>query len=332
MKRQIINRPDEVVPEALEGLELCFPNLVRYVPSGGYVCRRTPARDKVGVVSGGGSGHEPLHAGFVGSGMLDVAVPGAVFASPTALQVQEGTVAADSGRGVVQIVKNYTGDVLNFTIAGELAGDDAVETRIVLVDDDLATDTGDEDGPGRRGTAAVVTVEKIVGACAEAGAPLDEVSDLGRRVAASSRTMSLALEAGTHPGQHRPAFELGDDQVELGVGIHGERGRGRASFADADALTEMLVTPLITDLGLKRGQSVIAIINGLGSTYPLELSIAARAVHRLLDASGIGIARMLAGSYVTSLDMHGFSVTLTIADDHLIKLWDAPVRTPALTW
>jgi phosphoenolpyruvate---glycerone phosphotransferase subunit DhaK len=332
MKRQIINSPDEVVPHALEGLEICFPDLVRYVPEPGYVCRAVPARDKVGVVSGGGSGHEPLHAGFVGRGMLDVAVPGAVFASPTALQVHEGTVAADSGRGVVQIVKNYTGDVLNFTIAGELAGDNSVVTSMVLVDDDLATDARDDGGPGRRGTAAVVTVEKAVGACAELGAPLDEVAAVGRRVAASSRTMGLALEAGTHPGENRPAFELGDDEIELGVGIHGERGRSRTKFADADALTEMLVNPLISDLGLSRGQGVIAIVNGLGSAYPIELSIAARAVHRLLAGRGIGVARMLSGSYVTSLDMHGFSVTLTLADDELLKLWDAPVRTPALTW
>lgn len=332
MKRQIINSPDEVVPQALEGLELCFPDLIRHDANAGIVCRRTPARDKVGVVSGGGAGHEPLHAGFVGRGMLDVAVPGAVFASPTALQVQEGTVAADSGRGVVQIVKNYTGDVLNFTIAGELAGDESIDTRIVLVDDDLATDAGDEGGPGRRGTAAVVTVEKVVGACAEAGASLDDVAAVGRRVAETSRTMSLALQAGTHPGQHRPAFELGDSEVELGVGIHGERGTGRVEFADADALTEMLVNPLIDALSLSRGQSVIAIVNGLGSAYPMELSIAARSVHRLLDARGIGVARMLAGSYVTSLDMHGFSVTFTVADDELITLWDAPVRTPALTW
>lgn len=332
MKRQIINSPDEVVSQALEGLELCHGNMIRYDSIGGIVCRRTPARDKVGVVSGGGAGHEPLHAGFVGHGMLDVAVPGAVFASPTALQVRAGTVAADSGRGVVQIVKNYTGDVLNFRIAGELATDDAIDTRIVLVDDDLATDAGDAGGPGRRGTAAVVAVEKIVGACAEAGASLDDVAALGRRVAATSRTMSLALEAGTHPGQRRPAFQLTEDEVELGVGIHGERGIGRAPFDEADALTEMLVNPVVAELNLARGQSVIAIVNGLGGAYPLELSIAARAVHRLLDARGIRVARMLAGSYVTSLDMHGFSVTLTTADDELISLWDAPVRTPALTW
>lgn len=331
-KRQLINSPDDVVSEALEGMELCHPDLIEYVPRFNFIRRRVPARDKVGLISGGGSGHEPLHAGFVGTGMLDVAVAGAVFASPTALQVQEGTLAADSGRGVVQIVKNYTGDVLNFTIAGELAGDSAVQTEIVLVDDDLATDTEDDDGPGRRGTAAVVAVEKIAGAMAERGGSLQKVAEVGRRVARTSRTMSLALEAGTHPGQHQPAFELADDEVELGVGIHGERGTGRVPFASADDLTEQLVTPLLGELGLDRGASVLAIVNGLGATYPLQLSVAARAMHRLLADRGITVARTLVGSYVTSLDMHGFSITLTPADSDLLPLWDAPVRTPALTW
>ncbi|WP_396911273.1 dihydroxyacetone kinase subunit DhaK [Mycolicibacterium sp.] len=330
-KRQIINRPDDVVSEELEGMEMCFPDLIEYAPRFGLVRRRAPARDKVGIISGGGSGHEPLHAGFVGPGMLDVAVAGAVFASPTALQVQEGTLAADSGRGVVQIVKNYTGDVLNFTIAGELAGDSSVQTEIVLVDDDLATDT-DDGGPGRRGTAAVVAVEKIAGAMAEQGGSLHEVAEVGRRVARTSRTMSLALAAGTHPGQHEAAFDLAGDEVELGVGIHGERGTGRIPFAGADELTEQLVTPLLDDLGLGRGASVLAIVNGLGSTYRLELAVAARGMHRLLAARGIAVARTLVGSYVTSLDMHGFSITLTPADPDLLPLWDAPVRTPALTW
>lgn len=330
-KRQLVNRPDEVVSEALEGMALSFPQLVEYAPRYGLVRRRVPARDKVGIVSGGGSGHEPLHAGFVGVGMLDVAVAGAVFASPTALQVHEGTLAADSGRGVVQIVKNYTGDVLNFTIAGELAGDSAVDTEIVLVDDDLATDT-DDGGPGRRGTAAVVAVEKLTGALAEQGGSLREVAELGRRVARTSRTMSLAMAAGTHPGQHEPAFDLGAEEVELGVGIHGERGTGRIPFASADELTERLITPLVKDLGLGRGATVLAIVNGLGSAYPLELSIAARATHKLLSSRGVDIARTLVGSYVTSLDMHGFSITLIPADTDLLPLWDAPVRTPALTW
>jgi dihydroxyacetone kinase-like protein len=264
--------------------------------------------------------------------MLDVAVPGAVFASPTALQVQAGTVAADSGRGVVQIVKNYTGDVLNFTIAGELATDDEVATEIVLVDDDLATDTSDDDGPGRRGTAAVVAVEKMVGAHAERGGSLTEVASLGRRVARDSRTMSLALSAGTHPGQDRPAFDLSADEVEVGVGIHGERGTGRAGFATADELSALLVEPLLADLALSRGTELLVIVNGLGATYPIELSIAARAVHRLVSDRGPSVARLLTGSYVTSLDMHGLSVSLVPVDDELLELWDAPVRTPALTW
>ncbi|MGW4339273.1 dihydroxyacetone kinase subunit DhaK [Rhodococcus koreensis] len=331
MKRQIINDPGTAVTEALEGMELSFPDLVSYDTDRQLIRRATPARDKVGLVSGGGSGHEPLHAGFVGRGMLDVAVPGAVFASPTALQVHEGTLAADSGRGVLQIVKNYTGDVLNFTIAGELAGDHAVDTEMVLVDDDLATD-GDADGPGRRGTAAVVAVEKIAGARAELGGSLTEVADAARRVARNSRTISLALQAGTHPGEDHPAFDLADDEVELGVGIHGERGTSRVRYASADELSEMLVTPLVRDLGLGRGSAVLAIVNGLGGAYPLELSIAARGVHRLLGARGITVARTLVGTYVTSLDMHGFSVTLTPVDADLLKLWDAPVRTPALNW
>lgn len=332
MHRQIVNHPEKAAGQALEGLVLASPDLVSYDPVAGLVTRTTPARDKVGLVSGGGSGHEPLHAGFVGTGMLDVAVPGALFASPTALQVQAGTVAADSGRGVVQIVKNYTGDVLNFRIAGELAEDDAVLTEVVLVDDDLATDHGDEDGPGRRGTAAVLAVEKICGAAAEAGAGLAEVAALGRRVAGHSRTLGLALRAGTHPGEAEPAFVLPDGEIELGVGIHGERGTGRVPFADADGLVARLVDPLTAALGLGRGSSVIAIVNGLGSTSPLELSIAARAAHHRLKDLGITVARSLAGSYVTSLDMHGVSVTLLPADADLLPLWDAPVRTPALTW
>jgi dihydroxyacetone kinase-like protein len=331
VQRQIINRPENVVEEALEGFALTYPSLVVYDRRAGIVTRAQPARNKVGLVSGGGSGHEPLHAGFVGTGMLDVAVPGAVFASPTALQVHEGTMAADSGRGVVQIVKNYTGDVLNFHIASELADDNTVKTETVLVDDDLATDMV-PGGPGRRGTAAVLAVEKICGASAEAGADLSEVASLGRRVARNARTLSFALTAGTHPGDSEPAFTLRPDEVELGVGIHGERGTGQVPFAEADALTDLLVDPLVKELGLGRGSSVIAIVNGLGGTYPLELHIAARAMHRRLSELGISVARSLAGSYVTSLDMRGVSITFLPADNDLLLLWDAPVRTSALTW
>ncbi|MGP5265947.1 dihydroxyacetone kinase subunit DhaK [Brachybacterium alimentarium] len=332
MRRSIINDPDELIPQALEGLALSHPTLLELHAEHRFLTRKEPARNKVGLVSGGGSGHEPLHAGFVGTGMLDVAVAGAVFASPTALQVLEATRAADSGRGVVQIVKNYTGDVLNFRIAGEISGDDAIETEIVLVDDDLATETEDGGGPGRRGTAATVIVEKVCGAAAEEGATLAEVAEIGRRAAASARTMSLALSAGTHPGDEEPQFTLGDDEVELGVGIHGERAAQRVPFTDADGLTDMLLDPLLAELELGHGDMVLAIVNSLGSTYPLELNVVARALHHRLGEAGIEVSRSLVGPYVTSLDMHGVSITLMPLDDEMRRLWDAPVRTPALTW
>lgn len=332
MRRIIVNDPDQLVPEALEGLALSHPGLLALDAEHRVVTRAVPATDKVGLVSGGGSGHEPLHAGFVGTGMLDVAVAGAVFASPTALQVLEGTRAADSGRGVVQIVKNYTGDVLNFRIAGEISGDDAIDTEIVLVDDDLASDTGDEDGPGRRGTAATLIVEKICGAAAEEGMELCEVAERGRRVAASARTMSLALEAGTHPGADAPQFTLEEDEIELGVGIHGERAAQRSRFEGADRLTDQLLDPLLEELELERGSEVLAIVNGLGSATGLELNLAARRLHHRLDDQGVAVGRSLVGQYVTSLDMHGFSLTLMPLDEELRRLWDAPVRTPALTW
>ena len=332
MRRSIVNDPDNLVAEALEGLVLTHPTLLELNAEHRYVTRKQKARDKVGLVSGGGAGHEPLHSGFVGTGMLDVAVSGAVFASPTALQVLAATKAADAGRGVVQIVKNYTGDVLNFRIAGEISGDDAIDTEIVLVDDDLASDTGEDDGPGRRGTAATVIVEKICGAAAEEGRSLKEVAEIGRRVAARSRSLSLALAAGTHPGDDEPQFTLEADEVEFGVGIHGERAKERVPFTSADDLTEQLVDPLVKELELDRGDDVLAIVNGLGSAYPLELSVVARALHHRLADGGIHLSRSLVGSYVTSLDMHGVSLTLMPLDDETSRLWDAPVRTPALTW
>lgn len=332
MRRSIVNDPDDLVPEALEGLVLSHPRMLDWNQEHRYVTRRVPARDKVGLVSGGGSGHEPLHAGFVGAGMLDVAVAGSVFASPTALQVLEATKAADHGQGVVQVVKNYTGDVLNFRIAGEFSGDDQIDTEIVLVDDDIASDKGGNEGPGRRGTAATVIVEKICGAAAEQGYTLPEVAAIGRRVAGRARSMSLALAAGTHPGDEEPQFELPADAVELGVGIHGERGIDRVPYTDADGLTAQLVDPLVEHLQLRRGEDVLAIVNGLGSAYPLELQVAARALHHRLADLGIHITRSLVGSYVTSLDMQGFSITLMPLDDEICRLWDAPVRTPALTW
>ncbi len=333
MRRHIANDPHRMVEEALEGLQIAHPELVAFQPEHGFVRRAEPASDKVGLISGGGSGHEPLHAGFVGVGMLDVAVPGAVFASPTALQLYEATLAADSGRGVVHIVKNYTGDVLNFTIAEEIAADDqGLRIETVLVDDDLATDGGPEGGPGRRGTAAVLAVEKLCGAAAEQGADLGVVAGIGREVAARSRSMALALQAGTHPGETRAAFDLGVDEVEFGVGIHGERGRARVPYASADELADRLVEPLLEAVEPSRDAPLLVILNGLGGAYPLELQVATRSVRDALGRHGIGPARWLVGSYVTSLDMHGLSVTLVPLDETTLGLWDAPVRTPALTW
>nr|BFE37386.1 dihydroxyacetone kinase subunit DhaK [Actinomadura rugatobispora] len=330
--RHIVNDPDDLVAEALEGLALAHPDLVRVHFDPAYVVRADGTRGKVALVSGGGSGHEPLHTGFVGAGMLDAAVPGAVFASPTAHQIRAAVTAADGGLGTLLVVKNYTGDVLNFSIAAELAADDGIAVETVLVDDDLATERPDGDGPGRRGTAAVVAVEKICGAAAERGATLAEVAVLGRRVAGAARTMALALEACTHPGRLRPSFEIADDEVEFGVGIHGERGVGRRPRGPARELVAELARPVVEALGLARGASVIAIVNGLGGTHGLELSAAHRELTRLLDGLGITVVRSLVGPYVTALDMKGMSITLVRADDELLDLWDAPVRTPALNW
>ncbi|MEV5755072.1 dihydroxyacetone kinase subunit DhaK [Actinoallomurus sp. NPDC052308] len=330
--RQLVNDPADLVPEALRGFARAHPALVRHNEDPAFVVRAWQEGAKVALVSGGGSGHEPLHVGFVGEGMLDAAVPGAVFASPTAYQIKAAIEAADRGQGVLLIVKNYTGDVLNFQIAAELAADDGIETRTVLVDDDLATDGQDEGGPGRRGTAAVVAVEKICGAAAERGASLDDLLALGERVTRSARTLALALASCTQPGQDRPSFDLADDEIEFGVGIHGEHGVARRPYGPVRDLVGELTRPIVKTLELGHGDSVIAIVNGLGSTHDLELAAVHGELTAILDDLGVDVARSLVGSYVTSLDMRGCSITLLRADDELVELWDAPVRTPALTW
>jgi phosphoenolpyruvate---glycerone phosphotransferase subunit DhaK len=330
-RRQFVNDPDNHVREALEGLELAYPGLVRFNRDPAFVIRADEERGpKVGLISGGGSGHEPLHSGFVGRGMLDAAVPGAIFSSPTAEQVHAATVAVASGSGVLHIVKNYTGDVMNFSIAAELAAADGVEVATVIVDDDLATEASE--GPGRRGTAAVVAVEKICGAAAERGDGLAELAALGTRVAGAGRTMALALEPLTHPGAGRTSFDLGSDEVELGIGIHGERGVGRSAYAPAGELVELLTRPLLEALSLENGERVMTIVNGLGATHPMELMVVYRELRALLDGLGVTVERSLVGPYVTALDMGGCSITLLRVDDELLELWDAPVLTPALRW
>ena len=331
-RRQFLNDPGTIVAQALEGLERANPGIVRWNRDPSFIIRADDdARAHVAVISGGGSGHEPLHTGFVGRGMLDAAVPGGIFASPSMVQIAAATSAASRGRGVVHVVKNYTGDVINFGLARDEAIDEGIAVETVIVADDLATDA-DTDGPGRRGTAAVIVVEKVCGAAAQRGESIERVAALGREVAETSRSLAVALEAGTHPGADGPSFELAAGEVEFGVGIHGERGIERRPFASAQELARALVAPIVGALELGGGDRVIAIVNGLGSTHLLELSLMFREVDDILRDAGIEVARSLVGPYVTSLDMAGCSVTLTRATPEILELWDAPVLTPGLRW
>jgi dihydroxyacetone kinase-like protein len=330
--KKLINDPRSVVEESVEGFGLAHADLVEVHLDPLYVTRRGGAvSGKVGLLSGGGSGHEPLHAGFVGQGMLDAAVPGAVFTSPTPDQIVPGTQAADGGAGVVHIVKNYTGDVLNFETAAELCQAEGIDVRSVLVNDDVAV----EDSlytAGRRGVAGTVLVEKIAGAAAVRGDSLDGVESVARRVVENVRSMGLALSPSTVPHAGKPSFELGDDEIEIGIGIHGEPGRRRVGLEPADALTDHLLTPVLEDLGLTAGEKALLLVNGMGGTPLSELYIVYRRAAQLLAERGITLERSLVGNYVTSLEMQGCSVTVLRLDDELTALWDAPVATPALRW
>lgn len=330
--KKLINDPGDVVTQALAGFGHAHADVVQVRPDPLVVCRATgPVPGKVGVVSGGGSGHEPLHVGFVGVGMLDAAAPGAVFTSPTPDQVLAAVTAADGGAGVLAIVKNYTGDVLNFETGIELAEADGLTVRQVVVDDDVAV----EDSlytAGRRGVAGTLAVEKIAGAAAERGDPLDAVTAVAQRVVDNVRTMGLALSACTVPHVGRPGFDLGDDEIEIGIGIHGEPGRRRVGAGTADELTAMLLEPVVDDLRLVAGERVLLLVNGMGGTPASELYVVYGRARTMLAERGIEVARSLVGDYVTSLDMQGASVTVLRLDDELTALWDAPVHTAALRW
>lgn len=329
--KKLINRPEAVVNEALEGLVAAHPGMLRLVEPGVIVRADAPVRGKVAIVSGGGSGHEPLHAGFIGPGMLDAACPGEIFTSPVPDRILSATRAVDGGAGVLHIVKNYTGDVMNFELAGELAREDGMDIRSVLVADDVAVEDSTWTA-GRRGVAGTLFVEKIAGAASEAGGDLDAVAAIATRVAAASRSMGLALSGATVPAVGHPGFELDPGEMELGIGIHGEPGRARVALATADEAAGLLLEPVIEDLPFRAGDTVLALVNGMGATPLIELLIVFRAVARLLADRHIRIGRSLVGSYVTSLDMAGCSVSLLRLDDELTSLWDAPVRTPALRW
>ncbi|MFD9081851.1 dihydroxyacetone kinase subunit DhaK [Streptomyces erythrochromogenes] len=331
--RMLINSPQTVVADALRGLAAAHPDLD--VDPEARVVVRKGAREggRVGLVSGGGSGHEPLHAGFVGPGMLSAACPGEVFTSPVPDQVVRAAKAVDSGRGVLFVVKNYTGDVLNFDMAAELAEEDGIRVERVLVDDDVAV-TDSLYTAGRRGTGATLFVEKIAGAAAEEGAPLEQVAAVAQRVNEASRSFGVALSACTTPAKGSPTFDLPDGELELGIGIHGEPGRERRPMMSAREIAEFAVGAVLDDLAdvAPADGPVLALVNGMGATPLLELYGFHAEVARVLADRGVPVARTLVGNYVTSLDMAGCSVTLCRADEELLRLWDAPVQTPALRW
>jgi len=330
--KKIINDPKRVVDESVAGFALAHADLVRVEVDPIRVVRAdAPITGKVGLVSGGGSGHEPLHAGFVGFGMLDAAVPGAVFTSPTPDPILEATKAVDGGAGVLHIVKNYTGDVLNFETAADLAAAEGIEVRAVVTNDDVAVRDSLYTA-GRRGVAGTVLVEKIAGAAAERGDSLEEVAEIAERVNAAARSMGLALTPCVVPHAGEPSFTLADDEIEIGIGIHGEPGRERVGLEPADRLVDRLLEPILDDLPYESGEQTLLFVNGMGGTPQIELYIAFRRAVEVLEARGIRIARSLVGSYITSLEMQGMSITLLKLDDEMIELWDAPVQTAALRW
>jgi phosphoenolpyruvate---glycerone phosphotransferase subunit DhaK len=330
--KKLINAPDAVVREALEGMELAFGDRLRISYDPALVVRAdAPVEGKVGIVSGGGSGHEPMHGGFVGPGMLDAACPGEVFTSPTPDQMMEATKAVDGGAGVLHIVKNYTGDVMNFDMAADLAKGEGVEVEAVVTNDDVAVQDSLYTA-GRRGVGITVIAEKICGAAAEERRPLAEVAELCRRVNAAGRSMGMALTACTTPSSGEPSFQLADDEMEIGIGIHGEPGRYREPLAPASQVVERLASAIVEDLPYKSGDRVLAMVNGMGGTPLIELFVVYRELHRFLQERGITIERRLVGNYITSLEMAGCSITLLTLDDELVRLWDAPVDTPALRW
>lgn len=329
--KKIINDPTNVVAEALEGIALAHPELT-VVTNPDHIHRAdAPVQGKVALVSGGGSGHEPLHGGFVGYGMLDAAVPGAVFTSPTPDPIVDATKAVDGGAGVLHIVKNYTGDILNFETAADLALAEGIEVRAVVTNDDVAVKDSLYTA-GRRGVAGTVLVEKIAGASAQRGDDLATVAGIAEKVNAQVRTMGMALTPCTVPHAGEPSFELAEDEYELGIGIHGEPGREKRSMEPADAIVDRMMTAVVEDLPFESGDNVLLLVNGMGGTPLIELYIAFRRAHGFLAERGITVTRSLVGNYTTSLEMEGFSVSVLRLDDDLTQLWDAPVQTAALRW
>ncbi len=330
--KKLINRPEDVVREELLGIGAAHPDLVQVHLDPNYILRAdAPVRGKVALVSGGGSGHEPMHGGFVGPGMLDAACPGAVFTSPTPDQMLEAAKAADGGAGVLFIVKNYTGDILNFEMAAELAQAEGIETESVITNDDVAVQDSLYTA-GRRGVGVTVLTEKIAGAAAEERRPLGQVAEIARRVNAQGRSMGMALTSCTVPHVGKPTFDLPADEIEIGIGIHGEPGRTRIKWETAAEVTELLANAILDDFPFRPEHEVLAFVNGMGGTPLMELYVVYNELVRICAARQINITRNLIGSYMTSLEMQGCSITLLKLDEELTRLWDAPVKTTGLRW
>lgn len=326
--KKFMNQADTLLAESLDGFAAAHADIVVLGEKRAFVRRATLSPGKVALISGGGSGHEPLHAGFVGRGMLDAACPGQVFTSPTPDQMLAAAAAVDGGAGLLFIVKNYEGDVMNFDMAREMVAGPAEQ---VLVDDDVAVETSSFSA-GRRGVAGTLIVEKIVGAAAEEGRDLAALKALGERVNRATRSFGVALTSCTVPAAGRPTFELGDDEVEMGVGIHGEPGRRRQKLVAASALAEQMMAAVLDDLKPAPGEQVLLLVNGFGGTPSMELYLMYGAARRILGRRNVNVARSLVGTYVTSLEMAGCSFSVARLDDEMVRLWDAPVHTAALRW
>ena len=326
--KKFLNSPQRLLRESLGGFAAAHADIVVVAEDRKFVRRRALSPGKVALISGGGSGHEPLHAGFVGFGMLDAACPGQIFTSPTPDQMAAAAEAVDQGAGVVFIVKNYEGDVMNFEMAGEMT---SVPCVTVVTDDDVAVETSSY-STGRRGVAGTLVVEKLVGAAAELGMPRDKLKELGDAANRRTRSMAVALTSCTVPEAGKPNFHLGDEEMEMGVGIHGEPGRRRVKLASAEAIAEELTKAILRDLAPRRGSEAILLINGLGATPPIELYLMYHEAAKFSEAAGLKPSRSLVGSYVTSLDMAGCSITVSLLEDDAARLWDAPVHTASLRW
>ena len=327
--KKLINDPADVVAEALRGMAIAHPEL-RVDHTHRIVYRGdAPVSGKVGLISGGGSGHEPMHGGFVGPGMLDAACAGDIFTSPVPDQMLEATRTVDGGAGVLHIVKNYTGDVMNFEMAAELAAAEEISVESVIIDDDVAVQDSTYTA-GRRGVGATVLAEKLAGAAADQGRDLSEVADVARRVNAAARSMGVALTSCTVPAVGHPTFDLPEDEIEVGIGIHGEPGRQRIPLRPAREVAELMLDPILSDLNFAGPDGAIVFVNSMGATPLIELYVMYAEIAAILEKAGVQIARSLVGPFITSLDMAGCSVTLVRADDDLLRLWDHPVNTPAL--